>query len=310
MQTNKSLGNPVMQTQRSLNKPKRNLTKYLILPAIIFVAVITQVPFIMTIVLSFVRWNVKRPEIPVTFAGFDNYIFIFSDSKFYRVLFNSFIQSACSLALCTVLGFLLALLFNRTFKGLYIARSLILVPYFVMESVIGIVWKTLILSPSFGINQVLADMFGIEPIAFFDSKLSIVTIIILIVWQWTPFMFMILLAGLQNLSEDVIESAKIDGAHGLKLLLNIKIPMIKSYFEVGMMFGLINILKVFGLVFVTTQGGPGVSSANLPYYVYRTAFYDWQMGRSAAIAVVTVAITLIIIQSFFNLIRRRQRGTK
>jgi sorbitol/mannitol transport system permease protein len=84
--------------------------------------------------------------------------------------------------------------------------------------------------------------------------------------------------------------------------------MIKHYFEVGMMFGLINILKVFGLVFVTTQGGPGVSSANLPYYVYRTAFYDWQMGRSAAIAVVTVAITLIVIQSFSNFIRLRQRG--
>ena len=87
------------------------------------------------------------------------------------------------------------------------------------------------------------------------------------------------------------------------MILYIKIPMIKHYFEVGMMFGLI-IYEVFGLVFVTT-GGPGVSSANLPYYVYRTAFYDWQMGRSAAIAVVTVAITLIVIQSFFNLIRRK-----
>lgn len=174
-----------------------------------------------------------------------------------------------------------------------------------MESVTGIIWKTLILSPSFGINQVMASFLGMEPVAFFSSKLSLVTVMILIVWQWTPFLFMILLAGLQNLSDDVLESARIDGAHGLKMILYIKVPMIKHYFEVGMMFGLINILKVFGLVFVTTQGGPGVSSANLPYYVYRTAFYDWQMGRSAAIAVVTVAITLIVLQSFFNLIRRK-----
>ncbi len=297
-----------MSKPEQLKKPKNNLRKYLVLPAFIFVAVITQIPFLITIILSFLKWNVKRPDIPVTFAGFDNYSYIFSDSKFYRVLFNSFIQAAGSLVLCTVLAFLLALLFNRTFKGIYLARSFIIISYFVMESVVGIVWKTLILSPSFGINQVLASWIGVEPIAFFDSAHSLITIIILIVWQWTPFMFMILLAGLQNLSDEVMESARIDGARGLKLVYYIQIPMIKSYFEVGMMFSLINILKVFGLVFVTTQGGPGVSSANLPYYVYRTAFYDWQMGRSAAIAVITVVITLIIIQNFFNLIRRKQKG--
>ncbi len=297
-----------MQTTKTLVKPKKSPIRYLLLPAIIFVAVVTQVPFLMTIIISFLKWNVKRPDIPVTFAGFDNYVYIFTDPKFYRVLINSLVQSAVSLILCTVLGFLLALLFNKTFKGVNIARSFIIVPYFVMESVTGIIWKTLMLSPSFGINMVLSKWIGVEPVAFFSSQLSLVTIIILIVWQWTPFLFMILLAGLQNLSEDVLESAKIDGAHGLGLLYYIKIPMLKSYFEVGMMFGLINILKVFGLVFVTTQGGPGVSSANLPYYVYRTAFYDWQMGRSAAIAVITVAITLIVIQSFFNLIQRRQKG--
>ena len=297
-----------MLKTNQLKKPKKGLIKYLVLPALIFVAIITQIPFLITIILSFLKWNVKRPDIPITFAGLDNYIYIFSDSKFYRVLFNSFIQAAVSLALCTVLAFLLAMLFNRTFKGIHVARSFIIISYFVMESVVGIVWKTLILSPSFGINQVLASWIGIEPIAFFDSRHSLITIIILIVWQWTPFMFMILLAGLQNLSEEVIESSRIDGARGLKLIYHIKIPLIKSYFEVGMMFGLINILKVFGLVFVTTQGGPGVSSANLPYYVYRTAFYDWQMGRSSAIAVITVVITLIIIQNFFSLIRRKQKG--
>ena len=297
-----------MQTSKGLVKKRKNPVRLLLLPAVIFVGIITQIPFLMTIIISFVKWNVKRPDIPVTFAGIDNYIYIFTDSKFYRVLYNSLVMSVVSLILCTILGFLLALLFNRSFKGVNVARSFIIVPYFVMESVAGIVWKTLMLSPSFGINQVLASAFGLEPVAFFSSRYSLVTIIILIVWQWTPFLFMILLAGLQNLSDDVLESAKIDGAHGLKLVLYIEMPMIKSYFEVGMMFGLINILKVFGLVFVTTQGGPGVSSANLPYYVYRTAFYDWQMGRSAAIAVVTVAITLIVIQSFFKLLRRRQRG--
>lgn len=289
-------------------KKKKKKSKFLVLPAIIFVAIITQIPFLMTIILSFIKWNIKRPDIPISFAGLENYKYLFSDPNFYKVLVNTFILAVSSLAICTVLAFFLALLFNRKFAGIYISRSLIIIPYFVMESVIGIIWKTLILSPSFGMNQVISSFLGIEPIAFFDSKFSLVTIIILISWQWTPFIFMILLAGLQNLSESVVESAKIDGAYGLKMIWYIDIPMIKSYFEVGMMFGLINILKVFGLIFVTTQGGPGVSSANLPYYVYRTAFYDWQIGRSAAIAVITVIITLIIIQNFFGLIRRKRKA--
>jgi len=297
-----------MKSEKNPSKnAKKGFGKLLVMPAVVFVAIITQIPFIITIALSFIKWNVKRPDIPISFAGIDNYLYIFSDDNFYKVLLNTFILAISSLAICTILALFLALLFNRTFKGIYFTRALIIIPYFVMESVVGIIWKTLILSPSFGINQVLSDWFGIEPLAFFSSKLSLVTIIILIVWQWTPFIFMILLAGLQNLSESVLESACIDGASGFKMIWYIQVPMIKSYFEVGMMFGLINILKVFGLVFVTTQGGPGVSSANLPYYVYRTAFYDWQIGRSAAIAVVTVAITLIVIQNFFSLIRRKRK---
>jgi len=98
-----------MQSSKNLvqinKKPKRNIAKYLILPAIIFVAIITQIPFIMTIIISFMKWNVKRPDMPITFAGLDNYIYIFSDSNFYRVLLNSLIQAVASLALCTVLGF-------------------------------------------------------------------------------------------------------------------------------------------------------------------------------------------------------------
>lgn len=179
-----------MQISNNIKKQKKNKSGYLILPAIIFVAIITQIPFLMTILLSFVKWNVKRPDQPIRFAGFDNFVFIFTDKNFYRVLLNSLVLSTVSLLLCTVLGFLLALLFNRTFKGVHVTRSLIIVPYFVMESVVGIIWKTLMLSPSFGINEVMARWIGVEPIAFFSSKLSLVTIIILVVWQWTPFLFM------------------------------------------------------------------------------------------------------------------------
>lgn len=287
-----------------LGKKKRS--RYIILPSVIIVALITQIPFVITIVFSFLKWNVKRPDQGISFAGGANYAKIFTSEDFYMVLINTFIIVVLSLILCTVFGVLLGLLLNRKFKGVNICRTMIVLPYFVMDSVVGIVWKTLILSPSFGLNSYICKAFGKPPIDFFGN-FSLQTIIILIVWQWTPFFFMIIIAGLQNMPEDVLESAKIDGAFGWRTLVYIQLPLIRNHIYVAMVLGLINILKVFGLVYVTTSGGPGIASSNLPYYVYKTIFFDWNVGRAAAISVITVAITILVTQSFFNLLNRKNK---
>lgn len=278
----------------------RNRVNLLTVPGLIIVLIVTQVPFLVTIALSVVNWNIKRPDIPVTFNGIENYVYLFTDGDFYTVLLNTAKITVFSLVIALVLAFILALAFNQRFRGISIARSLLIIPYFVMEPVIGIVWKTLILSPSFGINEVIAGWFGMDPVAFFSAENALNTVIILCVWQWTPFLFLILLSGLQSLPEEVMEAAKVDGAGFFRQIWSFKIPLMKPYFKVAGMFGLINLLKVFGIIFVTTQGGPGVSSANLPYYVYRTAFYDWQVGRSAAISVVMVILTMVVITFFFR----------
>lgn len=270
------------------------------LPGLVWLVVVTQIPFVLTLVLSFVSWNVRRPDLPVEFNGIENYTFLFSDGEFYRVLVNTVLITGVGLVVSLALGFLLGLAFNRSFRGITVLISMVIIPYFIMEPVIGIVWKTLILSPSFGINHVISSWLGIAPISFFSSKLALLTIIILVVWQWTPFLFLILLAGLKSLPDEVMEAAKVDGAGPFRRVLSFTLPLMKPYFKVAAMFGLINILKVFGIIFVTTQGGPGISSANLPYYIYRTGFYDWQAGRSAAISVVTVIITLVLINLFFR----------
>ncbi|WP_460946455.1 carbohydrate ABC transporter permease [Okibacterium endophyticum] len=279
---------------------KRSRVNLLTVPGLIVVLIVTQVPFLVTIALSLVSWNVRRPDLPVTFNGIENYTYLFTDGDFYTVLLNTFKITVFSLVIALVLAFVLALAFNWKFPGVAIARSLLVIPYFVMEPVIGIVWKTLILSPSFGINEVIARAFGLEPMSFFSAENALNTVIMLCVWQWTPFLFLILLSGLQSLPEEVLEAARVDGAGVLRQIWSFKIPLMKPYFAVAGVFGLINLLKVFGIIFVTTQGGPGVASANLPYYVYRTAFYDWQAGRSAAISVVMVVLTLIVINFFFR----------
>lgn len=282
------------------DKRKKDHSPRVLLPAVIFVAAVTQIPFVITIIFSFLNWNVKRPDLGISFNGIKNYIKVLTADNTYMVLKNTLVIIVVCLALCTVLSIILGVLFNRKFPGGYFFRTLFVMPYFVMDSVVGIVWKTLLLNPSMGLNYFICQFLGMHPIDFF-GKYSLATVVMLIVWQWTPFFFLIVIAGLQNIPDDVIESARMDGAGGLKRLISIDIPIIKKHIITAMTLGLINILKVFGLVYVTTQGGPGVSSANLPYLTYRTIFYDWSVGKAAAIAVITVVITLFITQNFFKI---------
>jgi sorbitol/mannitol transport system permease protein len=173
-----------------------------------------------------------------------------------------------------------------------------------MDAVAGIIWRTLLLNSSFGFNAYIASLLRIAPIDFFGVY-SLFTIVILIVWQWTPFFVLIILAGFQNIPVEIMDSARVDGTGWLRELVSIRLPVIATHIEVAILLGLIFVLKVFGLIFVTTRGGPGYSSANLPYYVYRVAFLGWDVGRAAAVAVVTVAITLGAITLLFRWFRRR-----
>jgi sorbitol/mannitol transport system permease protein len=255
---------------------------------------------VLTLILSFVNWNVRIPSIPIQFNGLDNYVFLFTSGEFYQVLRNTAVITVGGLAGSLVAAFLLALAFNRTFPGITPITSLLIIPYFVMEPVIGIVWKTLILSPSLGLNSALSRLLGIRAIDFFDSDHALGTVTFLVIWEWSPFLFLILLAGLKSLPDEIMEAAKVDGAGPLRRVLSLVIPLMRPYFKVAAVFGLINILKVFGIIFVTTAGGPGIASTNLPYYIYQTGFFNWEAGRSAAISVVTVILTLIVINIYFH----------
>lgn len=286
-------------------KKKFDLGKITLLPAVIFVFIVTQLPFVITIIFSFLRWNVMRPDQGISFAGIKNYITILTAKDTWQVLLNTLVIVVACLALCTVLAVLLGVLFNRKFPGGYIFRTLFVMPYFVMDCIVGIFWKTVLLNPNMGLNYYICKLFGVQAIDFF-GKWALLTIIILIVWQWTPFFFLIVMGGLQGIPEEVQESAKLDGASPLQRLLWIDIPMIKKHIVTAMVLGLINILKVFGLVYVSTQGGPGVSSANLPYLTYRTIFNEWNVGKAAALAVITVIITLVVSQNFFKAVNKIQ----
>ena len=286
------------------NELNRARSRLFTLPAIAIVAVVTQAPILVTLGLSLVQWIVVRPDLGVTFVGLNNYIEILISHDFYAVVLNTALITLVSLAACTLLGILFGLMLDQDFPGVNIVRTLILSPFFVMDAVAGIIWRTMMLNSSFGFNESLASLLHIAPIDFFGVY-SLLTIIILIVWQWTPFFVLIMLAGFRSIPVEIVDSARVDGAGWLRELLLIRLPIIMNHIEVAILLGLIFVLKVFGLIFVTTRGGPGYSSANLPFYVYRVAFLGWDVGHAAALAVVTVAITLAAIAVLFRWFRRR-----
>lgn len=286
------------------NELNRARSRLFTLPAIAIVAVVTQAPILVTLGLSLVQWIVVRPDLGVTFVGLNNYIEILISRDFYAVVLNTALITLVSLAACTLLGILFGLMLDQDFPGVNIVRTLILSPFFVMDAVAGIIWRTMMLNSSFGFNESLTSLLHIAPIDFFGVY-SLLTIIILIVWQWTPFFVLIMLAGFRSIPVEIVDSARVDGAGWLRELLLIRLPIIMNHIEVAILLGLIFVLKVFGLIFVTTRGGPGYSSANLPFYVYRIAFLGWDVGHAAALAVVTVAITLVAIAVLFRWFRRR-----
>lgn len=281
-----------------------------IVPAILIVAVMTQVPFVLTVLYSTLRWNLARPDLPVKFAGIENYLYFlritnFKDlPEFYSILWQTVLMTGVTLFLCTVIGFLLSLLLDHTIPGINIARTLILGPFFVMSTASGVIWKTTILNTTFGWYGVIMKALGFHPVDLV-SYYPIPVIIFLFVWQWMPFFVLVILAGLQGIPNDLVDAMKLDGVSWFQSTFFIKLPIISNHIQVAIMLGLIFIIKEFGLILVTTAGGPGTRSYNLPYAVYMEVFNASNVGRASALATMTVAITLLAVNLLYRSLKKR-----
>lgn len=283
---------------------KKNFDIFYVLPAIIVVAVMTQVPFIMTIIYSTLRWNLARPDLKIKFVGIDNYLYFFKDPEFYSIALQTILLTVVALIACTIGGFLMSILLDNVIPGINIARTLILGPFFVMSTASGVIWKTTILNTTFGWYAEIAKALNFQPVDLL-SYYPLQVIALLFVWQWMPFFILIILSGLQGISGDVVDSMKVDGTNWFQSTFLIKLPMISVHISVAIMLGLIFIVKEFGLILVTTAGGPGTKSYTLPYAVYMQVFSASNVGRAGSLATITVVITLVAINILYKSIKRR-----
>lgn len=273
-----------------------------LLPALVFMLVVTQLPFLATIVYSLRSWNLLRPD-SQAWVGLANYAAVFTDRQFLGAAANTVLITASCVIVAMLLGIGLALLLDRKFWGRGVVRTLIITPFLILPVATALLWKHIMLEPVFGlINFVLAP-FGF---AEFDwvSQAPVLSVVIALVWQWTPFMALLVLAGLQSQDADVLEAGQVDGASKWQMFAWITLPHLRRYIELGVLLGSIYVVNTFDTIYMMTQGGPGTASSNLPFYIYQRTFLGFDIGQSAAMGVVVVVGTILVALLALRLIFR------
>ncbi len=280
--------------------------KFLSAPGLTFLVIVTQVPFILAIWFSFTNWNLLRPD-STGFVGFDrmwrNYSRILSNPDFLAVIINTVVLTVAVVAITFAGGLALALLLNRPFPGRAFARTLLISPFLMMPVAAAVLWKNVLLDPSFGLFSYYLGLFGVRDFYALES-FPMASVIAIVSWQWIPFVMLILLAGLQSLPDSTIEAARIDGASGLGMFRHIIFPHLTRFVEIALLLETIFILSEFGTIFVTTAGGPGIQTTNLPYQIFLEAFSRQNVGRASAYGIFAVILANIVIVLFLRVLRR------
>jgi sorbitol/mannitol transport system permease protein len=263
-----------------------------LLPALIYVVVVTQIPFVVTLWYSFQSyfWDVPGGA---HFNGVSNYKTVFTNAAFRSALWRSVLMTVIAVILAMILGVAFALLLDRKFLGRGVVRTLIITPFLVMPAAAALVWAGPMLDPSFGLLNYLLQPFGVHHVAWLSSH-ALGSVIVVMIWQWTPFMTLIVLAGLQGQPTDTLEAAKVDGAGAFATFRELTLPHLRPYIELGILLGSIYLVNTFDAVRLMTNGGPGTSTTNLPFYLYQQVNNAFDVGGAAATGVVTVVLTIIV----------------
>ena len=289
-------GSPPGQS-RSLRRAGTWARRAPLLPALVFLIIMTQLPFVVTLVVSFVHWNALDPT-NRHFAGIENYRAVAQDSQLRSSVINTIILTVAVVGVSLVLGMLIALLLDRSFRGRGIVRTLMITPFLVVPVAAALVWKHALFNPQYGLfNGLLTSvwkLFGSDnpPQPDWITNTPKIAIEGSLVWQWTPFMMLILLAGLQSRSTEAIEASRVDGASPWQAFRYITFPHMRQYLELAALLGAIYIVQTFDAVFIITSGG--LNSNNLPYTIYQTFFSAHDYGQASAAGVVVVFGTIII----------------
>ncbi len=289
-------------------RAERRATLMLLGPALIFLGVLSIWPFAYLLYASFTSYQLAIP-IPTEWVGLGNFRRIFSSSRFWSSLSITLIFALVAVPLQIALGMGLALLLNGLSRGREIYASLFLIPMMLAPIVVGFAWN-LFLNPIYGpLNALLRGM-GFQPPAWAQSPdWALPTIVLVDIWQWTPFVMVVLLAGLRSIPNRIFEAARVDGSNRWQTFVHIVLPMLIPYMTVAFVLRFIDSFKVFDVVYILTKGGPGTSTQNLAYYTYDMGFGRFDFGLAGALSIVQLVLLTVGTMAILAMVRRRGRAS-
>lgn len=276
-----------MSTQAS-----RSAARLMLSPAVILLLGWMIVPLAMTLWFSTLRYRLLSPG-PVSWNFPNNYTFFVTDPAFVAALLNTLVLVVAVLFITVVFGTLLALLLDQPMWGQGIVRIMVIAPFFVMPTVAALVWKNMFMSPTSGLFAELLKWVGLTPIDFF-AHYPLASVIAIVSWEWLPFATLILLTSLQSLDREQVEAAEMDGAGPVRRFWFIALPHLARAITVVILIQTIFLLSIFAEIRVTTNGGPGTASTNLPFLVYLRSLSQFDVGTGAAGGVVAIILANIV----------------
>jgi sorbitol/mannitol transport system permease protein len=268
------------------------LARGMMAPAVALLFIWMIFPLLRTLWFSFQNFNLLRPE-NRSWAGFDNYYYFLTDPAFQTSIVNTLVLVIGVLLITVIGGIILGMLLDQPMFGQGIVRILVISPFFVMPPVAALVWKNMIMHPSYGIFADIAKFFGVSPVDWF-AQYPLFSVIIIVAWQWLPFATLILLTSLQSLDGEQKEAAEMDGAGFVSRFIYLTLPHIARAITVVILIQTIFLLSVYAEILVTTNGGPGYASTNLPFLIYRVALLGNDVGGASAGGIIAVILANIV----------------
>lgn len=273
-------------------------------PAVVYLVVFSVFPLLYSLRISLT--DLKAADATANFVGLDNYVQLLGDPFFWNAAGNTVVMVGASLAIQVVVGTMLALFFNMHLRGSWFVRGLLVLPMLLTPIVVGVMWRAL-LNPDWGLVNWFIGLFGVEPPNWLGSTdWAVRTLVLVEVWQWTPFVFLIVFARLQALPQDVFEAAQVDGAGRLATLRRVTLPLLYPAIAFAAIFRGIDALRSFDLVYGLSYGGPARASTTLSFLAFQNGFQFQNYGYAAAIAYVMVIVLIVATTILLRFVRVRR----
>ena len=303
---------PTAERAPSIERQEARVAWWLVLPALLTILLVALFPLLWTAWESLHLHDLRMPWLGKPFVGLDNYVEALGDPRFWSALGHTAFFAVASVGLELLIGLWLALALNRAFRGRGLVRAAVLVPWAIPTVVSALLWRFMFEGQHGIVNAALVGA-GVlrEPVVWFIDPLAAwVPVILADVWKTTPFVALLLLAGLQNIDASLYEAARIDGASAWRQFRYVTLPLLKPAILVALIFRTLDAFRVFDLIYALTGGGPGTSTEPIALYTFNALLQNLQFGYGSALSVIVFLITFSLALLYIKFLGAELTGAK